>query len=172
MKKILIIGDSCIDEYVYGYSDRMSPEAPVPIFKPLRYVQTDGMAMNVYSNLQQFYNVHCKVITNSDNKPKKVRYVDSNSNHLYLRIDYNDNVKRIDNDVLKSIHFNDYDVIVISDYNKGFLTEEDIEFISQQNVLTFLDTKKKIGNWAKNINFIKINMNEYTNNIEWLKNEI
>ncbi len=31
--QILLIGDSCIDEYQYGTVDRISPEAPVPIFK-------------------------------------------------------------------------------------------------------------------------------------------
>ena len=31
--KILLIGDSCVDEYQYGVVDRISPEAPVPILK-------------------------------------------------------------------------------------------------------------------------------------------
>ena len=31
--KILLIGDSCVDEYHYGSTDRISPEAPVPVFK-------------------------------------------------------------------------------------------------------------------------------------------
>jgi len=31
--KILLIGDSCIDEYHYGSTDRISPEAPVPVFQ-------------------------------------------------------------------------------------------------------------------------------------------
>ena len=29
--KVLLIGDSCTDEYVYGTCDRLNPEAPVPI---------------------------------------------------------------------------------------------------------------------------------------------
>ena len=32
---ILIVGDSCIDEFVYGSIFRMSPEAPVPVFQPI-----------------------------------------------------------------------------------------------------------------------------------------
>ena len=33
---VLVIGDSCIDEFVYGKVDRMSPEAPVPVFQPVK----------------------------------------------------------------------------------------------------------------------------------------
>ena len=34
--KILVVGDSCIDIFIYGEIDRISPEAPVPVFKPMR----------------------------------------------------------------------------------------------------------------------------------------
>ena len=30
---ILLVGDNCIDCYQYGTIDRISPEAPVPVFK-------------------------------------------------------------------------------------------------------------------------------------------
>ena len=32
--KILVIGDSCHDVFVYGKCDRICPEAPVPVFTP------------------------------------------------------------------------------------------------------------------------------------------
>ena len=31
--KILLIGDNCTDVYQYGVVDRISPEAPVPVFQ-------------------------------------------------------------------------------------------------------------------------------------------
>ena len=31
--KVLLVGDSCTDEYVYGDVKRLNPEAPVPILK-------------------------------------------------------------------------------------------------------------------------------------------
>ena len=34
--KILVIGDSCKDKYIYGLCDRMCPEAPVPVFQPVK----------------------------------------------------------------------------------------------------------------------------------------
>ena len=30
--KILIIGDSCIDDFIYGDINRISPDAPIPVF--------------------------------------------------------------------------------------------------------------------------------------------
>ena len=37
--KVLLIGDSCVDRYVYGDAKRLSPEAPVPV---LDYIRTDS----------------------------------------------------------------------------------------------------------------------------------
>jgi len=42
--KILLIGDSCIDKYVYGDAKRLSPEAPVPVLNYIRTTKTEGMA--------------------------------------------------------------------------------------------------------------------------------
>ena len=33
--KILVIGDSCKDVFVYGTIERLAPEAPIPVIKPL-----------------------------------------------------------------------------------------------------------------------------------------
>jgi D-beta-D-heptose 7-phosphate kinase/D-beta-D-heptose 1-phosphate adenosyltransferase len=54
-----------------------------------------------------------------------------------------------------------YDAIIVSDYCKGFLLEEDIDEISRHNTNIFLDTKKILGEWCKNVSFIKINHVEY-----------
>ena len=32
-KKVLIIGDALIDKYIFGYTDKISPDAPVPNVK-------------------------------------------------------------------------------------------------------------------------------------------
>jgi D-beta-D-heptose 7-phosphate kinase/D-beta-D-heptose 1-phosphate adenosyltransferase len=53
------------------------------------------------------------------------------------------------------------DAIIISDYDKGFLEEEDIDFICKNNFNVFIDTKKILGGWCKNASFIKINHVEY-----------
>ena len=50
-EKILVIGDFCIDRFVYGSSKRINPEAPVPIFNPINVIENLGMAGNVAENL-------------------------------------------------------------------------------------------------------------------------
>ena len=60
------------------------------------------------------------------------------------------------------------DAIIISDYCKGFLEESDIEHICKYNKNVFVDTKKKLGKWIKDADFIKINELEYQKNHEVL----
>lgn len=51
MKKIAVVGDTFIDEYVYGEVKRLSPEAPIPIFLPKAREIRPGGAANVANNL-------------------------------------------------------------------------------------------------------------------------
>ena len=176
--KILIVGDSCIDVFVYGDVTRLSPEAPVPVFNPLRKTENDGMARNVANNVEALESV-IYTITNK-NSIRKVRYVEDKSNQLILRVDEHDYCDRIDDDTLSSIQDNkchitmtgtvDVDAIIISDYCKGFLEEEDIEFICENNDNVFVDTKKKLGKWLNFATYVKINDLEYKNSFETIDN--
>jgi D-beta-D-heptose 7-phosphate kinase/D-beta-D-heptose 1-phosphate adenosyltransferase len=161
---ILVIGDSCIDKYIYGDVFRLAPEGPIPILNPINEVTTPGMAGNVQRNLDSL-GVNSYIITNKTH-PVKTRYVDDRSGQLLIRVDENDKIDRIDKSTLNQIISNKYqskkiDAIIISDYNKGFLTDEDVEFICDNNDNVFIDTKKQIGDWLKNCSFIKINHVEY-----------
>ena len=71
VKNILVIGDSCIDEYIYCSTNRFCPDAPVPILKPEAYVSTEGMAGNVADNLRAL-GANVDLITNA-NQIKKTR---------------------------------------------------------------------------------------------------
>ena len=51
-KKILIIGDSCTDVFVYGDINRICPEAPVPVLKPTHTTENGGMSKNVQRNIK------------------------------------------------------------------------------------------------------------------------
>ena len=163
--KILVIGDSCTDVFIYGQIDRLCPEAPVPIFQPVSQKENGGMARNVKNNLVALgADVH---IISNDNGMKKVRYVDTNSNQMVMRLDENDVCGRIEN--LRDMSFSDYDAIVISDYNKGFLHVDDIQYICEKYEDVFIDTKKEIDDWIMNVKFIKINSMEYDNNVKYIK---
>ena len=176
--KILVVGDSCKDVFIYGEVRRLTPEAPVPVFNPIREVTNDGMSKNVASNLKALgetvYN-----ITNP-NSIRKVRYVDHKSNQLVLRVDEHDYCDRINTGVLSSIKDNKctipmsgqvkIDAIIISDYCKGFLEEDDIQYICENNSNVFVDTKKKIDNWIYSIDYLKINSLEYQENKYFIDN--
>lgn len=51
-RRVLVIGDSGIDEYVTGEVRRISPEAPVPIVEADREDRTLGLAANVAQNIK------------------------------------------------------------------------------------------------------------------------
>ena len=161
--RILVIGESCSDVYKYGDCTRLCPEAPVPVMKTdNRETNVNaGMAMNVYRNVEALSkDIVVDIITNNNwQQIKKIRYVDQKTNYIILRVDENDD--SINRCKIKKINFEPYDIVIISDYNKGFLTREDIEYISKKHQTTFLDTKKILGKWCKDIKYIKINENEY-----------
>lgn len=159
-----MIGDSCEDVFVYGKATRLSPESPAPVFNPANIKRSGGMAKNVFNILKGF-GLDVEIVTNN-NKIVKRRYIDSDSNYLFLRVDINDKCERISS--LKIVDFGKYDFIIISDYDKGFLDKKDIEKISKLHENTFLDTKKKLGDWCNKIKFIKINRNEYIKNKKYV----
>jgi len=163
--KILVIGDSCIDEFIYCDIERICPEAPVPVLKPVKSQQNPGMAANVVINLESL-GAEVDIATNTF-EIKKTRYVDIRSGQMVLRVDENDSCEKYDG-IYETI---DYDAIIISDYCKGFQTEEDIEaFAKRAECPVFLDTKKQLGEWCEDIDFIKINEFEHKKNFEKIPN--
>jgi len=153
--KILLVGDNCIDVYQYGTIDRLSPEAPVPVFVPTYKEEREGMAGNVAKNLEA---LGCEVNYLFGETSVKTRLIDERSRQQIVRID---------NDVVSTpITFdtaipNVYDAIVVSDYNKGTVSYELIEELIALSIPIFIDTKKTDlermqGAW------VKINELEYS----------
>ena len=83
--KVLLLGDSCEDEYIYGRCSRLSPEAPVPVLDYAKLQTKPGMAANVCLNLQSF-NMEITFLTNPE-KIVKTRFIDEKSNQHILRVD-------------------------------------------------------------------------------------
>jgi len=155
---VLVIGDSCVDVFIYGKCDRMCPDAPVPIFLPTTTRSNGGMASNVVANILKL-DAPCDSLSNVE-EIEKTRYVDEKTNHMFLRVDSGEeSVRRIE-DLTASL-LERYEIIVVSDYNKGFLSEDDIAFICENHPKVFLDTKKILGPWCKKAKFIKINEKEF-----------
>ena len=177
--RVLVIGDSCQDVFVYGDIERISPEAPIPVFVPSHTEKNDGMARNVSHNVEAL-EMSISTITNKNGIVKR-RYVDNRSGQMVLRVDEHDYCERIDKKVLEDIRDNrckpyfsgetKVDAIIISDYCKGFLEEDDIQFICENNENVFVDTKKKLGRWIEFADYIKINELEYKKNHELLSDK-
>lgn len=161
---ILIIGDSCTDVFTYGHVLRLAPEGPAPVFNPTKNKSNGGMASNVHANIKAI-GAKSTLVTQNE-KITKTRFIDERTNTLLMRLDSNDQASKIPYDILNSINnntFNNikYEAIIVSDYCKGFLSEDDIKNIASKNKNIFLDTKKILGDWCKNVDYIKINHTEY-----------
>ena len=155
---ILVIGDGCMDAYTYCDTNRLAPEAPCPVLDVSHVDEAPGMAMNVYENVNSF-TTSVDYRTNENwTEIIKNRYVHTKSNHHFCRIDTGVIEETVD---LDGLHLDRYQTVIVSDYDKGFLTPNDIEYICTHHPQVFLDTKKVLGEWAFNAKFIKINEHEY-----------
>jgi D-beta-D-heptose 7-phosphate kinase/D-beta-D-heptose 1-phosphate adenosyltransferase len=157
MKKILIVGESCKDIFVYCNADRLAPDLPIPVLSVIEQIENPGMAKNVERNVKNIYKA-CDIVTNDGWKlVTKTRYMHRGSNHAFMRVDTDHHIPRV---VIQKIPLM-YDIIAVSDYNKGFLTEDDIAYLCKNHSNVFVDTKKVLGHWAEKAKFIKINNYEY-----------
>jgi len=172
-KKIILIGERCLDINQYVNVTRINPEAPTPVMVPVGQDIQDGMAGNVYNNLVSLGLSPNNIITFFPIFDIiKRRFIDKNSGYIMLRLDENDEIKDEDAfseadkaKVITLIEGGEVDAIVVSDYGKGFLSEDKLSDIfyraSQYEVPTFLDTKKILGNWSFWCFCVKINAIEF-----------
>jgi bifunctional ADP-heptose synthase (sugar kinase/adenylyltransferase) len=158
MKRILIIGESCLDVFVYCDALRLAPDLPIPVLQVLKRTHNPGMAKNVERNVKALYKA-CDLITNKNWKgTTKTRYMHDKTNHAFLRVDVNQPMQRID---VRKLPLKKYDLIAISDYDKGFLDRDDMRYICEHHPNVFIDTKKPVGSFLDRCAYIKINEKEY-----------
>ena len=176
--KVLVIGDFMIDHYFVGKSNRISPEAPVPVVLLKKEYSIPGGAGNVAMNLRAMgANVACLGVVGDDIWGEKllsllksnginINGIDIIKDHpttLKQRI-YSDGkqVARLDtekiidwksNPMLKNI--GNYDVCILSDYNKGVIKNANID----TNIL-IVDPKKDDFSLYSNANIVTPNINE------------
>lgn len=153
--QILLIGDSCVDRYVHGSVKRISPEAPIPILAIEREESKPGMTLNVEANLKSL-GCRVEVITNTQTITK-TRFIDSRGYQL-LRTDDEPPLDPWDQNLED---FSTFDAIVVSDYNKGFLTYNAIQnLIKKAKCPIFIDTKKRKLSMFEGA-YVKINQDEF-----------
>ena len=91
------------------------------------------MASNVKQNLESF-GCFVDFITNDSNNLIKRRFVDLKTNQQLLREDIGMKLEPISFSTLEK----QYDMVVISDYDKGFLDFKTINYISNTLFVVFL----------------------------------
>ena len=180
--KVLLIGDFMVDHYIIGTSNRMSPEAPVPVVTPEKEYSIPGGAGNVAMNLCLMEaDVTCIGCIGNDSWGKKlisileneginienIEIIDNHPTTLKQRI-YSDGkqVARLDTEKIidwqpdSDIAYTerDYDIIILSDYNKGVLNHPWFSISNLNNVI--VDPKKDAFNHYKKANIITPNLNE------------
>ena len=149
---------------MYGDCDRLSPEAPVPILNMTHVTTVPGMAGNAAENAKAFTE-NIELVTQPQ-EIKKTRYVDSRSNQHIMRFDIEPSgirpaylsTSKISRDILDG----KFDVVIISDYDKGFLNRRQVISLTSRLVpetRLYVDTKKKDVGCYQN-SFIKLNEKE------------
>lgn len=164
--KVLIIGESCVDEFIYCETHRLSPEAPVPVLNPVKSIKNNGMSGNTKDNVTSLLKECDITLLTQKEVITKTRYVENKSNHMFLRVDKGeDKISPINltDDICNKIK--NSDIVIISDYNKGFLSDEDIKRIGTLSRLSIIDSKRELTEeMVSNHTFIKLNENESRNN--------
>ena len=166
MTRILVIGEQCVDKFVYCNAQRLSPEAPVPVLNPIKTTKNQGMAGNTLANAKALAPDYYTMSLGQNEPITKTRYVEEKSNHMFLRVDENEDKITpfkwtMDIDVL----IGQADIVIVSDYNKGFLSDGDLKEIARKSRLSILDSKRKLTNdIIEKFTFVKLNESERLSN--------
>ena len=164
--KVLVIGETCVDKFIYGDIKRLSPEAPVPVLNPIKTTINAGMAGNTVANIKALApDANVSHLTQEEDITK-TRYVEDKSNHMFLRVDEGEEkISKFKWTPLVDIMLGEADIVIVSDYDKGFLSNGDLKEIARKSTLSILDSKRKLNNdIISEFSFIKLNKSESQNN--------
>ena len=174
---VLVAGDFMLDRYIEGTVSRISPEAPVPVVAVENTREALGGAGNVVHNIValggyaraltclgadregdciidalQGYGADTDMIIRDPNAVtiQKTRVIASHQQ--FLRYDQ-EKITPISKECLFTIQKNErlifegIDVVILSDYGKGFLTKESAQFLidaaKKRNIPVIVDPKGK-----------------------------
>ena len=171
--EILVIGDIMLDKYILGEVERISPEAPVPIVHVYNEYSTLGGCGNVVRNIKELgpkvtclasignddngeiisrklydLDVERFLTQQSDTTITKERVIASERKIQMIRID-REVAKPVDaTHIIESFktHDKEYDIIVISDYAKGMITKDLMDYLHTRPERIIIDPKPKNKN--------------------------
>ncbi|MDG1750993.1 MAG: bifunctional D-glycero-beta-D-manno-heptose-7-phosphate kinase/D-glycero-beta-D-manno-heptose 1-phosphate adenylyltransferase HldE [Thalassotalea sp.] len=187
---VLVVGDIMLDRYWYGPTQRISPEAPVPIVKINQDEDRPGGAANVALNIASMggnvtlagitgndeaattlenhlnaMNVVCKFDRNND-IPTITKLRVMSRNQQLIRLDFEESMSQVDKSTLvanvESL-VEKHDVILLSDYAKGTLSDVQqlIKIANKHNVPVLVDPKGTDFSRYKDATIITPNLSEF-----------
>lgn len=190
LANVLVVGDIMLDRYWYGGTNRISPEAPVPIVKIDSLEERPGGAANVALNItslggkarligltgmdepakvldEQLTNrhVHCDFVSVSTHPTiTKLRVL--SRNQQLIRIDFEEGFNNVDHTPILEridIALTTSKVMVLSDYAKGALTavQEMIKQARKVNVPILVDPKGTDFERYRGVTLLTPNMSEF-----------
>lgn len=147
--KVLVIGDIIFDKYIHGTSTRLSPEAPVPVVSQQRTTESLGGAGLVYENLKS---LGVDVELFDYDQPKSIKTRVLCDGHYVTRIDkdeYADGYEILE-ELQETINFSKFDLVILSDYNKGVLdfAEQIIQLANSVGCRVIVDPKRQASAYA------------------------
>ena len=189
--RVLVVGDVILDRYWFGEATRISPEAPAPIVHVENMESRLGGAANVAMNVCSLgAKVYLIGMVGSDENagrltdlldaaaietsmackqgfktPTKLRVI--SRNQQLLRLDHENDQSKPDNTEVIELckkHMPDYETLVISDYDKGAVTQvqEIISTAREENKKVIVDPKGTSFDKYRNANIITPNFQEFS----------
>ena len=188
--KVLVLGDVMLDRYWFGGTNRISPEAPVPVVKVQEIEERAGGAANVAMNIAALnvpvalhgiigqddagraldtllnnYHIqnHC-VAVSTHPTITKLRIL--SRHQQLLRLDFEEGFHNVDStDLLAKLsqEITAYGALILSDYGKGTLesVQQMIQIARQANVPVLIDPKGTDFERYRGATLLTPNMSEF-----------
>ena len=188
--KVLVLGDVMLDRYWFGATNRISPEAPVPVVKVQQNQERAGGAANVAMNIASL-NVAVKLLglTGNDEAGQALTQILQQQNidcdfvalathptitklrilsrhQQLLRLDFEENFHNVENqELLQRLQASlaSYGALVLSDYGKGTLNQvqQMIQLARQVDVPVLIDPKGTDFSRYRGATLLTPNMSEF-----------
>lgn len=168
-KRVLVLGDLMLDRFIWGDVTRISPEAPVPVVEVKKETLCHGGAGNVGHNLESLgTRVLLVGVVGADMEGEWIKNHVSDPRGIFVEVKrptvvktriiaHQQQVVRVDKEdknpisararkhIIDFIREEAFDGILISDYNKGLVTnalmKEILPFAKRKGIPVFVDPK-------------------------------
>lgn len=191
---ILVIGDIMLDIFSYGEVKRLNPEWPNPLLHITHETYKLWWAANVAANIKSLHtpctlvghignDIHGNHLLEAMHKEGivyaniehttptivKQRFIESTYHQQMIRVDFEEisplSATHMHETLWKIVHDRDYHFMIISDYNKGVISQETFQTIQQfaqmHNIKILVDAKPAQYSFLKDVFLMKPNFKEF-----------